>query len=171
MDAIVYTSNTGSAKQYANWLAEEMNLPVYSLAEAKRRIANGAEIIYAGWIMASGIKGYADAAKRYSIRAVCAVGMGKTGTQVDVIRKKNNIPERIPLFTLQGNFDVQKLRGMYRLSMEVMVKTAGKSLAAKQDRTAEEEDMLDMMLHGGERARRENIKAVLDWYQKEREEG
>ena len=48
--------------------------------------------------------------------------------------------------------------------MEIMVKTAGKGLAEKNDRTTEEDDMLDMMLHGGERVKAENLSAVLDWY-------
>ena len=88
------------------------------------------------------------------------------------MRKKSAIPASIPVFTLQGNFDVKKLRGVYRLMMELMVKTAGKSLAAKPDRTPEEDDMLDMMLHGGQRVSIENLRAVLDWYgaQKERRE-
>ena len=47
--------------------------------------------------------------------------------------------------------------------MELMVKTAGKGLAEKSDRTPEEDDMLDMMLHG-ERVKEENLSAVLDWY-------
>ena len=45
-----------------------------------------------------------------------------------------------------------------------MVKTVGKGLAAKKDRTPEEDDMLDMMLHGGERVKAENLSAILDWY-------
>ena len=171
MNAIVYTTNTGSTKRYAELLARETGLPAYSMAEAERSVPTGAEIIYLGWIMAGSVKGYA-AAKRWSVRAVCAVGMGQTGTQTDSVRKKSAIPASIPVFTLQGNFDVKKLRGVYRLMMELMVKTAGKSLAAKPDRTPEEDDMLDMMLHGGQRVGIENLRAVLDWYgaQKERRE-
>ena len=45
-----------------------------------------------------------------------------------------------------------------------MARTAGKGLAAKKDRTPEEDDMLDMMLHGGERVKAENLSAILDWY-------
>ena len=45
-----------------------------------------------------------------------------------------------------------------------MVRTVGKGLAAKNDRTTEEDDMLDMMLHGGERVKAENLSAILDWY-------
>lgn len=169
MDAIVYTSNTGSAKQYAIWMAEKTGLSVYSLAEAKQRLTKGTTIVYFGWVMASGVKGYSDAAKRYRVQALCAVGMGQTGTQEGVIREKNVIAPEIPVFTLQGNFNVKKLRGMYRLLMELMVKTVGKALANKQDRTEEENDMLDMMLHGGERVKRENLAAVFTWYRGQRE--
>lgn len=164
MNAIIYTTNTSSTEYYAKLLAQKTGLPVYSLAEAKKRVFAGAEVIYLGWIMAGSVKGFANAAKLYRIRAVCAVGMGQTGTQTDSVRKKSAIPAGIPLFTLQGNFDVKKLHGVYRLMMEIMVKTAGKGLAEKSDRTPEEDDMLDMMLHGGERVKAENLSAVLDWY-------
>ena len=164
MNAIIYTTNTGSTERYAKLLAQKTGLPVYSPAEAKKRVFAGAEVIYLGWIMAGSVKGYAEAAKRYRVRAVCAVGMGQTGTQTDSVRKKSAISADIPLFTLQGNFDVKKLHGVYRLMMEIMVKTAGKALAEKKDRTPEEDDMLDMMLHGGERVNAENLSAVLDWF-------
>ena len=35
MDAIVYTTNAGSTRRYAQLLAKEAGLPVYSLEEAK----------------------------------------------------------------------------------------------------------------------------------------
>ena len=164
MNAIIYTTNTGSAERYALLLAEQTRLPVYSLPEAKKTVSTGAEVIYLGWIMAGSVKGYAEAAKRYRVRAVCAVGMGQTGTQTDSVRKKSEIPANIPLFTLQGNFNVKKLYGIYRFMMEIMVKTVGKGLAAKKDRTPEEDDMLDMMRCDGERVKEENLSAVLDWY-------
>ena len=164
MNAIIYTTNTGSTESYAKLLAQKTGLPAYSLAEAKKRVFAGAEVIYLGWIMAGSVKGYTETAKRYQVRAVCGVGMGQTGTQTDSVRKKSAVPANIPLFTLQGNFDVKKLHGVYRLMMEIMVKTAGKGLAEKSDRTTEEDDMLDMMLHGGKRVKTENLSAVLDWY-------
>ena len=168
MDAIIYTTNTGSAERYAKLLAQETGLPACSLAEAKKRNFAGAEVVYLGWIMASSVKGYAEAAKRYRVCAVCGVGMGQTGTQIESVRKKSAIPADIPLFTLQGDFNVKKLHGIYRPMMEIMVKTVGKSLSEKEDRTSEEDDMLDMMLHGGERVKAENLSAVLDWYRMQR---
>ena len=47
---------------------------------------------------------------------------------------------------------------------EYVVKTAGKALADKDDRTPEEDDMLDMMLNGSERVKAENLKHIIDWY-------
>ena len=164
MNAIIYTTNTGSTEHYAKLLAQETGLPAYSLTEAKKVVPSGTEIIYLGWITAGSVKGFANAAKLYRIRAVCAVGIGQTGAQTESVRKKAAVPATIPLFTLQGNFNVKKLHGAYRLMMGIMVKAAGKSLAAKKDRTPAEDDMLDMMLHGGERVKAENLCAVLEWY-------
>ena len=45
-----------------------------------------------------------------------------------------------------------------------MVKTAGKGLANKPDRTPEEDDMLDMMVNGGKRVSLQNLKTVTEWY-------
>ena len=164
MKAIIYTTNTGSTERYARLLAQETGLPVYSLAEARTAVPHGADVIYLGWINAGDVKGFANAAKRYHIRAVCAVGIGETGMRTESVRKKAAVPADIPLFTLQGNFDVKKLHGIYRPMMEIMVWAAGKSLVAKKDRTPEEDDMLDMMRCGGQRVKIENLSAVLDWY-------
>ena len=164
MNAVIYTTNTGSTERYAKLLAQGTGLPAYSLAEARKSVPTGADVIYLGWIMAGSVKGYNNAASRYRIHAVCGVGMGKTGTQTENVRQKTSVPAHIPVFTLQGNFNVKKLHGIYRPMMELMVKTAGKSLSEKKDRTLEEDDMLDMMLHGGERVNAENLRAVFDWY-------
>lgn len=50
--------------------------------------------------------------------------------------------------------------------MNIMAKTAGKALAEKQNRTSEEDEMLSMMLHGGNRVSIENLNGILEWYKK-----
>ena len=164
MEAIVYTTNTGNTARYAKMLAAAMDLPVFSSEEGKKRLSSGAEVIYLGWLMAGTVKGYKEAAKQYSICAVCAVGMGKTGTQKEEVRKKNGIPDQIPLFTLQGNLDVTKLRGIYKMMIRVMIQTAGKALAEKENRTPEEDDMLEALRSGEDHIREENLTEILGWY-------
>ena len=161
--AIVYTSNTGYTREYALMLGEKTNLPVYSLQESSGKIARENSVVYLGWLMAGKVQGYADAAKQYSVEAVCGVGMGATGSQMEDVRKNNNIPDSMPVFTLQGGFDMNKLRGVYKMMMQVMKKTVGKKLAEKPDRTPDEEEMLDLLLHGGSRVSEENLAAVMEW--------
>ena len=164
MEAIVYTSNTGSTERYAKLLAKATGLPVYPAGEALGQVRRGAEVIYLGWIMAGKIQGYAKAAKRYQIRAVCGVGMAQSEAQAAQVRRQTAVSEKIPLFALQGDFDVKKLRGIYRLMMELMVKAMGRQLEKPQDRTPEEQEMLERMVHGGVGVRAENLQAVLAWY-------
>lgn len=163
-NAIVYTSNTGYTEQYAGLLGKRTGLPVYSLAEAGTKLPAGNCVIYLGWLMAGKVQGYAKAAKRYRIAAVCGVGMGATGSQLEDVRKANSLGDELPLFTLQGGFDMSKLKGIYKLMMLVMAKTVGKSLANKQDRTAEEDQMLTLLTQGGSCVSEENLRPVLDWF-------
>ena len=70
----------------------------------------------------------------------------------------------MPVFTLQGGFDITKLRGVYRFMMKIMIMTVGKGLAQKPDRTDDEEVALKMMRSGGDYVSAENLSAVLAWY-------
>ena len=132
-----------------------------------QRKVSDRSVIFLGWLMAGKVQGYKKAAKRYNIAAVCGVGMGATGSQLQDVQKANILPPSMPVFTLQGGFDMKRLRGIYKLMMTIMSKTAGKMLSEKKDRTPDEDDMLDLLLNGGNRVSEENLAAVLDWYQKE----
>ena len=162
--AVVYTSNTGFTAEYARLFGEETGLRVLSLEEAEKTLARGSEIIYLGWLMAGKVQGYGKAAKRYHICAICGVGMGATGSQQSDVRKTNALPEKLPVFTMQGGFDLTKLHGVYRLMMTVMKKTVGRGLSEKPGRTPEEDAMLELLLRGGSRVSRENLADVLAWY-------
>ena len=166
--AIVYTSNTGFTAQYASLLGGETGLPVYSLEDALKSLPQSSPIVYLGWLTAGKVQGYDKAVTKFNLQALCAVGMAKSGSQMGDVRKSNNLPQGLPLFTLQGGFDLKKLRGIYRLMMLVMSKTVAKKLAAKPDRTPDEEDMLDLFQNGSNRVSLENLRPVLAWYEEER---
>ena len=166
--AIVYTSNTGFTAQYASLLGGETGLPVYSLEDASKSLPQSSPIVYLGWLTAGKVQGYDKAVTKFNLQALCAVGMAKSGSQMEDVKKSNNLPQGLPLFTLQGGFDLKKLRGIYRLMMLVMSKTVAKKLAAKPDRTPDEEDMLDLFQNGGNRVSLENLRPVLAWYEGER---
>ena len=164
MNAIVYTTNTGHTKAYAELLGQKTGLPVLELKEASKKLPPNAQVIYMGWLMAGTVKGYSKAAQHFSIQAVCGVGMAAVGSQVADIYKTNGICAEIPVFCLQGGFEMEKLRGIYKLMMKTMRATAGKKLSEKTDRTPEEDEMLRLLMHGGNCVSAENLREVVTWY-------
>ena len=160
---ILYTSNAGFTAQYAAMLSEQTGLPCFAL-KAAGHIQPGTPILYLGWLMAGNVQGYKEAAKKYTICAVCGVGMGATGSQIADVRKTNALPDEMPVFVLQGGFDRKRLHGIYKLMMTVMKNTVGKSLAKKPDRTPDEDTMLDLLQNGGSRVSAANLTSLLDWY-------
>ena len=158
--AIVYTSNTGHTRQYALMLEEQTRLPVYSLDEANSHLSGGSPVIYLGWIHASHVKGYAKAASRFELCAVCAVGLCDTGTLTSEVRKATSIPEDIPLFTLQGGFDRSKLKGMNKLMISMLTK----GLASQKQRSAQDERMLELLSRDESFVSPENLSGALQWY-------
>lgn len=168
MKAIVYTSNSGFTKHYAELLAAETGLPVYELKTARRKLNAGEEVIYLGWLMAGNVKGYREAAKRYRVRAVCGVGMARPSDKIiDEMREKHQIADA-EAFYLQGGFDMEKLHGLYKFMMKTMAKTIGKTLEAKAEKTDEEAEMLDMYKNGRDMVRPENLSGVIAWYRSQR---
>lgn len=158
MEAIVYTSNTGSTEQYAKLLAEKRNLPCYSLKTARAQLPEQSEILYLGWVMGGRISGYRAAAKHYRIAAVCAVGMAETGGEV--LKNQNLIPQNLPLFPLQGDFDLNRLQGIYRLMMKLFIKAMQNKGQTQQDA---EPQMLEMMIHGKKGIDQKNLAPVLEF--------
>lgn len=159
--AIVYTSKTGFTRQYAQLLGKRLGLPVYSLEDALYGLGQGSPILYLGWIHASAIRNYRKASKRFSIRAVCGVGLCDTGTLTDQVRKATAIPASIPLFTLQGGFDRSKLKGLDKLMISMLVK----GLSSQEKRSEQDERMLALLQKDGNYVNSDNLTEVLGWYE------
>lgn len=163
-DEIIYTSNTGHTRQYALLLGEEIGLPVYSYDEAVSQLPSGSQVIYLGWIHASHVKGYSSAAKRFSVCAVCGVGLCETGTLISEVRKATSIQEDILLFTIQGGFDRSKLKGMDKLMISMLTK----GLSAQKQRSAQDERMLELLSKDASYVSMENLAGILQWYREKR---
>ena len=61
--SIVYKSNTGHTKQYAEMLSEVLNVPAYDLKEAKSNLKKNDEIVFLGWVCATKIQGLSKVKK------------------------------------------------------------------------------------------------------------
>lgn len=164
MKAIVYESKAGHTKKYAEILGKKINLPVYSLKESLKSLSSGDEIIYMGWLMAGNVNGYDKAAKQFKICALCPVGMaGKESSKqiiMNISTKCNYAKEKI--FYLEGGFDINKLSGIYKFMMNIMIKMLDK----KSDKTVEEAEMTEKMKNNQDCVSEENLIRIIAWYQK-----
>ena len=100
---IVYESNTGHTKKYAEMLAKKLNLPCESLKEYKEDYK---EVIYLGWVMAGMIKGYSKIKNKAKLTMV--IGVGLMPDKEEELIKNNNITCKF--YFLPGGVDYSKLK-------------------------------------------------------------
>lgn len=163
VDAIVYNSNAGHGKEYAEIIAKETGLKAYTLDSAKTSLDKGAKVLFIGWIMGSGIKGYKNAMKLFDVPGVVAVGMAPMGATDADIMNKNNIPKNQQFFYLQGGFEWDKVSGADKAIMKMVKKKFNKDFGGKADITDGEKDMLELVNNGGSRVSAENAAKVIEW--------
>lgn len=144
MATIIYCSNTGSAKRYAELLSEKTGIPCVDIAK-RSSVSADEEIIFIGWIMAGALQGLKETRESFqNIKAVCGVGMMKSDKAAEETKAKNGITE--PYFFLTGDFDMSKLKGMYKMMMGMMLKMMKGKIKESGDEKGEE--MLKLLENG-----------------------
>ena len=82
MISIVYVSNAGSSKRYAEMLSEKTGYPCYAYADSDDAV--GTEVIFISWVMAGAVQGISEARVKFgTLKAVVAVGMMKSESASD----------------------------------------------------------------------------------------
>lgn len=160
MKAIVYTSKNGHTAEYAEILGRQTGLPVYSLKDVEKQLANGTPIIYLGWLIASMVKGLNKAKKKFKVSAVCGIGLCDTGSLLTEVRKVNTLPEDFPLFTMQGGMDKDKLKGFDKMLINMLTK----GLASQKERSETDERMLNLLTHSENFVSEKNTADFMKWY-------
>lgn len=144
MATIIYCSNTGCAKKYAELLSEKTGFPCVDI-EKMKNVSTDEDIIFVGWIMAGVLQGLNQVRESFSsIKAVCAVGMMKSDKASKETQEKNNITE--PYFFLTGDFDIGKLKGMHKMMMGMMLKMMKSKIKESGDEKGEQ--MLKLLENG-----------------------
>ena len=167
MKAIVYTSQTGFTRRYAELLAAKTDLPAYDAKTAKRQLPRGSEIFYMGWLIAGEVKGLKAALDRYTVRGVAIVGIspqanGELWTEARINGGASDDGGRI--FYLRGGYAPEKLGGIYRLMMGHMAKTVIRQVEAKGAEATElDREMAEVFRHGGDYVREEALEEIAAW--------
>lgn len=158
MRAIVYTSNAGSTKEYAEMLAAKTGIHAFELSSGE--IPESAEVIYFGWVMGGDIQGLSKAREMFgTLKAVVAVGMmvsEKTKTEVS---EKNAVVE--PFFYLPGEFNIKKLKGMYKMMMSMMLRMMkGK---VKESGDPDDKRALELFENGFNGVKEEKLELIIEF--------
>lgn len=158
---IVYTSNTGFTYQYAQMLAKAEKMKFYELSEAQ--LDKDVPVLYMGPLMAGHISGLDEAVKRFSVEAVCGVGMSMPGKAVmESIGRANYLGDR-PVFYLRGGWDPKRVGWLKRRMVNMATRSIRRPLQAKKDRTPQEEIQLNFFLRGGSFVAYQNLSEIRAW--------
>lgn len=148
---VIYNSQTGFTKRYAEWIAEKSGADCYELSKAKKkRLDSYDAIIYGGWACAGGIsklswfKGNINKWKGKKLIAFCVGGSPLENPEIEPALKKNFSEDEmnnVNVFYCPGGFNYEKMSTTSKLMMKMFIKT----LKAKKDKTEDDEVMIKMI--------------------------
>ncbi len=151
---IIYTSQTGFTKRYAQWLADRVNGDLLEFKDAQKKsddfFAGYDAICYGGWAMAGNIVkgkwflGKAVNWKDKRLAMFCVGGSPNDSPDIDVFLQNTLTEEQkkyIKLFYCQGGFNYEKMKAPSRIAMKMFVS----ALRKKKDTTEEEKMAIEKM--------------------------
>lgn len=166
MITIVYNSNAGHSMEYAKLLARELDFPVYSLTEAKKYINKKDKIIFITWIRANDPHKLKNVLKKYTLCALCTVGMTQNKISQDDIINKYNIS--VPVYYLPGGFDIERLKGLYKIMMTSMKDNMSKKLQNKESLNPDELLIAQTIVEGRNFVSREYLEDIIMKFKNEK---
>lgn len=134
--AVVYCSQTGSAKTYANWMAEELNCKPEHLEDIETADADAELVVLVSWFHAASIKGtkrfqaYMEKhpEKRYAVVAVGATPMPcdlwPVSEHEEAFRRSfpaDRYPD-LPWIYCRGGFHFERLGTLDKIAMRIYFK-------------------------------------------------
>lgn len=151
---IVYGSNYGTTKQYADELSRRTNMKVISFKKVNQQINDYDNIIYLGALYAGGVLGMSKTLKKLNNILnkkiiIVTVGLSDPTDEVNKNNIRNNIKnqisrevfEKAKIFHLRGGIDYSKLNFAHKTMMKLLY-NAVKNLP-KEKLTAEDRAMIE----------------------------
>jgi len=131
--AVIYKSHYGTTKQYAEWIAEALNAPLFEASTIKPpQLMDYDTIVYGGGLYAGGVLGAKLVTKNPTKSLVVfTVGLADTKlTDFSNILSKQFSQERfakLKVFHLRGAIDYAKLSFLHKTMMGVVKRAAEKT--------------------------------------------
>lgn len=134
--AVIYQSSTGFTKQYAQWIASDLNCEAVDMKKMSVNDMKQCDcIICGGWVMGNKIMGLDKIMKLNPKQLVVfAVGSMPDSERIrNAIREQNQLGDT-PFFYMEGGFHFDKLN----LITRTMLKMMKKSISKKTDKTEQD---------------------------------
>lgn len=169
---VIYNSQTGFTKRYAQWIAEAAGADCLELASAKKKSMDEYEaIVFGGWACAGSIskinwfKSNIDKWADKKLITFC-VGAGPIESpEVEPALKKNFKElksKRVNVFYCPGGFNYDKMSAPSRLMMKMFIK----ALKSKKNKTETDEEMIKMISTSYDISDRKYIEPILECLKK-----
>lgn len=169
---IIYNSQTGFTKRYAEWLAEATGADCLTLNAAKKKDFTAYEtIIFGGWACAGTIhkiswfKKNIDQWADKKLVVFCVGGSPIDNPEIDIALKRMfNASEqkKVKTFYCPGGFHYEKMPAPSKLMMKMFIK----SLNAKKDKTEAEQIMVKMIASSYDLSDRKYLEPILQYLKK-----
>ena len=169
---IIYTSQTGFTKKYADWLAQKTGGDLLDLKDAQKKndaFFDGYEaIVYGGWVMAASVvkvKWFLNKAASWEgkkLAVYCVGGSPNDNPDVEVMLKNmlnDEQREYIRAFYCQGGFNYERMNAPSRLAMKMFVS----ALKKKKDPTEEEKIMTEMVAKSYDISDEKYLNPIIDY--------
>lgn len=166
---VIYNSQTGFTRRYAQWIAEAAGADCLELSAAKKRELAGYEaVVFGGWARAGGISGlgwfkaHMDQWAGKKLAVFCVGGSPMESPEVEPALRRNFSEsewERVRVFYCPGGFNYEKMSPASKLMMKLFIKT----LKARKDQTEEEREMVKMISSSYDISDKKYIEPVLAW--------
>ena len=166
---IVYSSQTGFTKRYADWLAEELGTVAITLAEAKKQsdqyFEDADAIIYGGWAMGGKVVNSEWFTQRIplwkgkKLALFCVGASPNENPEVETaLHNALTEEERVyaKAFYCQGGLSYEKMKLPSRLALKAFASMIKK----KRDATEQEKIMGEMLSHSYDIADRKFITPI-----------
>lgn len=165
---VIYTSQTGFTKRYAEWIADAAGAECLELSEAKKRDLTACDaIIYGGWACAGGIsrlgwfKNNLDKWENKKLIIFCVGGSPENNPEIAPTLRRNFSDSewnRISVFYCPGGFNYEKMSASSRLMMKLFIK----ALKAKRDKSEADAEMIRMISGSYDISDRRHIEPILE---------
>lgn len=169
---VIYNSQTGFTKRYAEWIAKAAEADCLELSVAKRKSLKIYEaIVFGSWACAgriSKLNWFKDNIDKWADKKLivfCVGGSPIDNPEIEQFLKQNSAEygsKRVDTFYCPGGFNYEKMPAPSKLMMKMFVKM----LKSKKDKTEAEREMAKMISESYDISDKKYIEPILECLKK-----